>query len=104
MAKEYLRRADLIALGIATSNQQLQRMMEQQSFPRGFLLSPQVRLFPREEVEAWIEERREAGRQAAAAKSETHRERGIRGGRAKAAKERKGDAARQIEPEQSAPG
>ncbi len=82
MAKEYLRFADLRAQGLVANWPQLKRMIDQRDFPAGFLLTPQTRVFPREEVQAWIDARREAGREAAGRVSERHRALGMKGGRA----------------------
>ena len=59
---QLLRFADLKAAQVVTSWPQLKRLVENQGFPAGYLLSPAVRVWDAAEVEAWLETRREASR------------------------------------------
>lgn len=59
---QLLRFADLKAAQVVTSWPQLKRLVDNQGFPSGYLLSPAVRVWDAAEVEAWLETRREAAR------------------------------------------
>jgi predicted DNA-binding transcriptional regulator AlpA len=49
-----LRFTDLVEKGIATSWMQVNRLIDQQGFPTGTLLSANTRAWPAAEVEAWL--------------------------------------------------
>jgi hypothetical protein len=53
----YLRFADLRALGIAASYEQLNNLIDDYGFPEGVLLSPNVRGFPLPLVQDWLRAR-----------------------------------------------
>jgi hypothetical protein len=55
-----LRFADLKAAQVVTSWPQLKRLVENQGFPPGYLLSPAVRVWDAEAVAAWLQSRRDA--------------------------------------------
>lgn len=55
-----LRFADLKTSKIVTNWPQLRRLVDGAGFPEGFLLSPAVRVWDAEEVEAWVDARRNA--------------------------------------------
>lgn len=57
-----LRFADLRAANIVTNWPQLRRLQERAGFPKGFLLSPAVRVWDEGEVEVWVDGRRGAQR------------------------------------------
>ena len=57
-----LRFADLKEANVVTSWPQLKRLVEGQGFPPGYLLSPAVRVWDAEAVDAWLQERREASK------------------------------------------
>jgi predicted DNA-binding transcriptional regulator AlpA len=61
--------ADLKAAQVVTSWPQLRRMVDNDRFPPGYLLSPGRRVWDAPEVEAWLQTRRDAAnhRQAEAA-------------------------------------
>lgn len=55
-----LRFADLKAAQVVTSWPQLKRLVDNYAFPRGYLLSPAVRVWDASEVEDWLDRRRQA--------------------------------------------
>lgn len=57
-----LRFADLKAANIVTNWPQLKRLVEGAGFPPGFLLSPGCRVWDADEIERWLNGRREAAR------------------------------------------
>ena len=57
---DFIRFADIKAAGLITSRATLGRMIKHEGFPRGLLLRPGLRVWPLEEVQAWIVQRREA--------------------------------------------
>ncbi|MBJ7410852.1 MAG: hypothetical protein JHD15_10905 [Phenylobacterium sp.] len=63
-ATQLLRFADLKARKIVTNWPQLKRLVDNYGFPPGYLLSPAVRVWDSEDVEAWLESRRTASRAA----------------------------------------
>jgi hypothetical protein len=60
-----LRFTDLKAAGIVQNWTQLKVMVEKHGFPAGFHLSPQVRAWHCDDVEAWIEAKRGQSAKAA---------------------------------------
>lgn len=50
----HCRFADLRAAGLVSSWPQLYRLINEQGFPAGKVLSPQVRVFPIAEVKRWL--------------------------------------------------
>lgn len=64
--KKLLRFADLKARGVVTSWPQLRRLVDNHAFPPGYLLSPAVRVWDAEDVDLWLQERREAAARARA--------------------------------------
>ncbi len=52
-----LRFANLRARGIVNSWPQLRRLQQLHGFPRGRMLSPNIRAWTEEEVEAWVASR-----------------------------------------------
>lgn len=61
MATRLMRFADLKESNIVTSWPQLRRLVDDHGFPPGYLLSPAVRVWDADTVEAWIDERRKTG-------------------------------------------
>lgn len=59
-ATQLLRFADLKARKIVTNWPQLKRLVDNYGFPPGYLLSPAVRVWDSEDVEAWLDTRRAA--------------------------------------------
>lgn len=59
-ATQLLRFADLKARNIVTNWPQLKRLVDNHGFPAGFLLSPAVRVWDAEAVDAWLDSRRAA--------------------------------------------
>jgi predicted DNA-binding transcriptional regulator AlpA len=53
-----LRFADLQARGIARNREQLRVLINDHGFPRGFLLTPNARVYDETAVEAWLDSRR----------------------------------------------
>lgn len=53
-----LRFAELQARGIARNREQLRVLINDHGFPRGFLLTPNARVYDEAEVEAWLDSRR----------------------------------------------
>ena len=49
-----LRFTDLVARNIVRNRVTLQRWVENNDFPRGFLIGPNSRAWPEDEVEAWL--------------------------------------------------
>lgn len=62
-----LRFTDLHDRGIVRNRQQLLNLTRYSGFPAGWLLSPNARVWDAEDVEAWLESRREADRLSRAA-------------------------------------
>jgi predicted DNA-binding transcriptional regulator AlpA len=54
MAATYLRYRNLVDCGLVNSRQELKRLQDTQSFPRGRLLGPNTRVWTDEEIEAYI--------------------------------------------------
>jgi len=59
-----LRFADLVNRGIVRNREQLRNLVAQQGFPSGWMLSPNARVWDLPELEAWLDGRREASKQA----------------------------------------
>jgi len=59
-----LRFADLKAAGAVKHWAQVRRMVDNYGFPPGFMLSPGIRVWDAHEVDAWLEKRRSAARDA----------------------------------------
>jgi predicted DNA-binding transcriptional regulator AlpA len=57
MKKTWLRFADLKARGIVNSQMTLWRMVKNEGFPAGVLLTPNVRAYREDLVDAWLEGR-----------------------------------------------
>jgi len=55
-----LRFADLKQAQVVTSWPQLKRLVDNQGFPPGYLLSPAVRVWDAEQIESWLQARRNA--------------------------------------------
>jgi predicted DNA-binding transcriptional regulator AlpA len=55
-----LRFSDLKERRIAENWTRVRRLQEEHNFPRGFLLSPQTRVWDEAEVEEWLDGRRAA--------------------------------------------
>jgi len=53
----FVRFRDIRAAGIATSRQQLNRLIDEDGFPVGIMLSPNIRAWKIADVEAWLEKR-----------------------------------------------
>jgi predicted DNA-binding transcriptional regulator AlpA len=53
----YLRYKDLVAHNVVRSWAQLLRLIDQQDFPSGVMLSPNVRAWTVQEVDAWLTSR-----------------------------------------------
>jgi predicted DNA-binding transcriptional regulator AlpA len=54
---KYIRYPDLVARGIVRSRMTLKRMIDDQSFPPGVLLTPNCRAWTEEEVDEWLANR-----------------------------------------------
>lgn len=57
MAVKYLRYADLVECQIISNRTTLARWIRDYGFPAGFLLGPNTRAWPADQVEAWLEAR-----------------------------------------------
>ena len=57
MAKKYLRYADLRSRGIVNNRVTLSNWIRNEGFPCGILAGPNSRLWPEDEVEAWLASR-----------------------------------------------
>jgi predicted DNA-binding transcriptional regulator AlpA len=57
----YLRFNNLKERGIVNNRVTLRRWIEEHEFPAGILLGPNTRVWPEDEVEAWIAKQAEAG-------------------------------------------
>mgnify|MGYP001429119259 FL=1 len=55
-----LRYHDLVARGIVNNRMTLSRWIDGQGFPPGFMLGPNSRAWPEDEVEAWLAARKAA--------------------------------------------
>ncbi len=55
---QLLRFADLKSANIVTNWPQLRRMIDGAGFPAGFLLTPACRVWDKDEINAWVAERR----------------------------------------------
>jgi predicted DNA-binding transcriptional regulator AlpA len=55
-----LRFADLKEAQVVTSWPQLKRLVQSHEFPPGFMLSPCVRVWDAQDVERWLQRRRDA--------------------------------------------
>ena len=64
--KKLLRFKDLVEGGVVNNRTQLGRLIKNRGFPPGFLLGPNTRVFPEDEVQPWID-----AQAAAAAKATT---------------------------------
>jgi Prophage CP4-57 regulatory protein (AlpA) len=53
----FVRYADLVAAGIVANWTTLLRLIDDEQFPRGVMLSPNIRAWRLDEVEAWLETR-----------------------------------------------
>jgi predicted DNA-binding transcriptional regulator AlpA len=60
-----LRFVDLQARGIVRNREQMRNLIRDHSFPAGWMLSPNARVWDEPEVEKWLQGRREASRSAA---------------------------------------
>ena len=58
--KKLLRYHDLVARGIVNNRMTLSRWIDGQGFPPGFMLGPNSRAWPEDEVEAWLAARKAA--------------------------------------------
>ncbi len=56
----YLRFADLVERRIVNNRQTLTNWIKHHGFPPGIKIAPNTRVWPEDEVEAWIAERRES--------------------------------------------
>lgn len=61
MSKGWLRFSDLQARNIVKSWPQLKRLTDKYGFPKGRMISPNVRAWTENEVDGWIESRPTAG-------------------------------------------
>ena len=59
-SKKLLRYHDLVARGIVNNRMTLSRWIDGQGFPPGFMLGPNSRAWPEDEVEAWLAARKAA--------------------------------------------
>jgi len=57
-SKKLLRFCDLVDRNIVANRMTLKRWIDDQGFPPGFMLGPNSRAWPEDEVEAWIEARK----------------------------------------------
>ena len=55
----YLRFSDLVERGIVNNRQCLYKWIRNNGFPPGIKIAPNTRVWPEDEVERWIAERRE---------------------------------------------
>lgn len=62
-----LRFADLQARGIVRNRQQLHNLTRDLGFPRGWLLSPNARVWDEPDIAKWLEGRRQASAESEAA-------------------------------------
>jgi predicted DNA-binding transcriptional regulator AlpA len=53
----FVRYRDIKASGIAASWQQLNRLIDEANFPRGIMLSPNIRAWKVDDIRAWLEAR-----------------------------------------------
>ena len=60
MPRQYLRFDDLKQQQIVRNRTTLSRWINQMDFPAGILLGPRTRVWPDDEVEAWLQRRRAA--------------------------------------------
>lgn len=67
-----LRFADLKEMNVVTNWPQLGRLIENQGFPPGYLLSPGCRVWDAPEIEAWLQKRRDASERAPRAAQAAH--------------------------------
>ena len=58
--KKLLRYHDLVDRGIVNNRMTLSRWIDGQGFPTGFMLGPNSRAWPEDEVEAWLAARKAA--------------------------------------------
>ncbi len=58
--KKLLRYHDLVVRGIVNNRMTLSRWIDGQGFPPGFMLGPNSRAWPEDEVEAWLAARKAA--------------------------------------------
>ena len=58
--KKLLRYHDLVDRGIVNNRMTLSRWIDGQGFPPGFMLGPNSRAWPEDEVEAWLAARKAA--------------------------------------------
>ena len=58
--KKLLRYHDLVDRGIVNNRMTLSRWIDGQGFPPGFMLGPNSRSWPEDEVEAWLAARKAA--------------------------------------------
>lgn len=54
---EFLRYEDLVKRGILRNRMTLKRWIDDLNFPPGFLIGPNTRVYPRDQVEAWLSSR-----------------------------------------------
>ena len=66
-----VRYRDLIAAGIVTNYQTLNRLVDEYDFPAGFLISPNIRVWDLDEVEAWLAARPVSRKAVSTRKRET---------------------------------
>ena len=59
-SKKLLRYHDLVDRGIVNNRMTLSRWIDGQGFPPGFMLGPNSRAWPEDEVEAWLAARKAA--------------------------------------------
>ena len=59
MGKRYLRFSDLQERRIVNNRQTLSNWIKNHNFPPGIKVGPNTRVWPEDEVEAWIAEQRE---------------------------------------------
>ena len=59
-SKKLLRYHDLVARKIVMNRMTLKRWIDGQGFPPGFMLGPNSRAWPENEVDAWLAARRAA--------------------------------------------
>ena len=59
-----LRFSDFVARGIMRNREHLRVLIAKHGFPRGFLISPQCRVWDEPAVEEWLQSRREASAQS----------------------------------------
>jgi predicted DNA-binding transcriptional regulator AlpA len=54
---KFLRYPTLVARGIVRNRMTLKRWIDKQGFPPGFLMGPNTRVWPEDEVDAWLKAR-----------------------------------------------